>query len=461
MGTGTKINALFTSMSDTFFDYDTPKMVQIKSKKVGAINRLVQMGIVLYAFGYVIFWQKGYQSTDNVEGSATSKLKGVAYTNISNSSDLRTPFPERYTRVWDVSDYVIPAQQTNGFFVMTNMVLSPMQSRGACPEDPEIDRDACTTDVECKPDEGIITGNGIKTGRCVNATHPKTKEATTVCEVKAWCPVEVDIRPLWTSAILEEAENFTVLIKNSISFPKFGFVKRNILDTTDPMYLRSCRYSRLKDPLCPIFRLGTIVAETGQSFRQMAIKGGVITIDIQWNCNLDLSYKLCLPKYRFIRADEQDAKIAGGFNFRFGKFYRINDTEYRDLTKAYGILFQVKITGVAGKFDIVPLMLNFASGVALLSLATVMCDVVVLYLLKKRKYYKEAKFQNVASNENGPQKTYEEVAALCEQALVTSLPITQLNNNHQTPPGMGGSNHSLRDEITHPTTNETKKPTSL
>lgn len=51
MGTGTKITALFTSMSDTFFDYDTPKMVQIKSKKVGAINRLVQMGIVLYAFG--------------------------------------------------------------------------------------------------------------------------------------------------------------------------------------------------------------------------------------------------------------------------------------------------------------------------------------------------------------------------------------------------------------------------
>ncbi|XP_041455916.1 P2X purinoceptor 4-like isoform X1 [Lytechinus variegatus] len=299
---------------------------------------------------------------------------------------------------------------------MTNMVLSPMQSRGSCPEDPDIDRDTCTSDDECTPDEGIITGNGIKTGRCVNTTHPESKESTTVCEVRAWCPVEVDVRPLRRRAILEEAENFTVLIKNSISFPKFRFVKRNILDTTDPMYLRSCRYSRLSDPLCPIFRLGTIVSETGQSFKQMAIKGGVITIDIQWNCNLDMSYNLCLPKYRFIRADEQDAKIAGGFNFSyldtplrvgFGKFYRINNTEYRDLTKAYGILFQVKITGVAGKFDIVPLMLNFASGVALLSLATVMCDVVVLYLLKKRKYYKEAKFQNVANNENGAQKTYE------------------------------------------------------
>lgn len=42
----------------------------------------------------------------------------------------------------------------------------------------------------------VVLFAGIKTGRCVNATHPKTKEATTVCEVKAWCPVEVDIRPL-------------------------------------------------------------------------------------------------------------------------------------------------------------------------------------------------------------------------------------------------------------------------
>ncbi|XP_071479418.1 P2X purinoceptor 4-like [Diadema antillarum] len=414
MGSSTKFSALLTSMSDTFFDYDTPKMVQIKSKKVGAINRLVQMGIVLYAFGYVIIWQKGYQSIDTVEGSATSKLKGVAYTNITNSSKLRTPFPERYNRVWDVPDYVIPAQQTNGFFVMTNMVLSPMQSRGACPEDPDIDREKCQSDHDCRTDDAIITGNGIKTGRCVNTTNPEDAQPTTVCEVRAWCPVEVDIQPLSKAAILEEAENFTVLIKNSITFPKFRFEKRNILDTADKMYLRSCRYNRKTDPLCPIFRLGTILEEAGQTFSQMAIKGGVITIDIQWNCNLDLSYSLCLPNYRFVRADEQNAKIAGGFNFR------LNGTEYRDLTKAYGILFQVKITGVAGKFDIVPLMLNFASGVALLSLATVMCDVVVLYFLKKRKYYKEAKFQNVASNENGAQKTYELVP--CKPAGDTKGP---------------------------------------
>ncbi|XP_072164107.1 P2X purinoceptor 4-like isoform X2 [Diadema setosum] len=358
---------------------------------------------------------------------------------------------------------------------MTNMVLSPMQSRGACPEDPEIDREKCQSDDDCRTDDAIITGNGIKTGRCVNTTNPEDAQPTTVCEVRAWCPVEVDIQPLSKEAILAEAENFTVLIKNSITFPKFRFEKRNILDTTDKMYLRSCRYNRKTDPLCPIFRLGTILEEAGQTFSQMAIKGGVITIDIQWNCNLDLSYSLCLPNYRFVRADEQNAKIAGGFNFsdafqgpfgyifdggkqaRFGKFYRLNGTEYRDLTKAYGILFQVKITGVAGKFDIVPLMLNFASGVALLSLATVMCDVVVLYFLKKRKYYKEAKFQNVASNENGAQKTYEEIAELCEQAFVTTLPITQLNNHRSN-----SSRHSIaHDEISLASSRDTNRPTNL
>lgn len=35
------------------FEYDTPKFVHIKSKKVGVLNRLVQLGIVGYIIGYV------------------------------------------------------------------------------------------------------------------------------------------------------------------------------------------------------------------------------------------------------------------------------------------------------------------------------------------------------------------------------------------------------------------------
>ena len=53
--------------------------------------------------------------------------------------------------------------------------------------------------------------------------------------------------------------------------------------------------------LCPIFRLGDIVHLAGGNFSKIAIKGGVISIQITWNCDLDWNFeKYCLPKYNFV-----------------------------------------------------------------------------------------------------------------------------------------------------------------
>jgi hypothetical protein len=40
-----------------------------------------------------------------------------------------------YERIWDESDYVIPPAENSAFFVMTNVVLTPNQTRTTCPED--------------------------------------------------------------------------------------------------------------------------------------------------------------------------------------------------------------------------------------------------------------------------------------------------------------------------------------
>ncbi|XP_072043608.1 P2X purinoceptor 4-like isoform X2 [Amphiura filiformis] len=398
---GSRIGSLIGIASDTFFDYDTPKMVQIKSKKVGLINRVIQIGIIVYVVGYVLILERGYQERCVVQGSVTTKLKGVAYTNITEALDLRSSIdPEPYNRAWDLADYVIPPQQTNAFFVMTNMVITPAQTRSTCAEDPWIRTPnvRCESDDDCPKNIAVIAGNGVRTGRCVDQPYwpkPSGYRLNKTCEIYAWCPPEVDQLPRKKVAVLHEAENFTVLIKNGISFPLFNFFKRNILPTSDTTYLRGCNYHPSEDPLCPIFRLGEIAKGANVEFSDIAYKGGVITIDIQWNCNLDHDERYCLPKYRFFRADDGEAKIAKGMNFRFAKKFFLNGTEYRTLTKAHGILFQVKMTGEAGKFNVIPLILNVATGCALLSVATVMCDIVVLYLLKRRQYYKDCKYQSV------------------------------------------------------------------
>lgn len=80
-------------------------------------------------------YNKGYQDTCFVESSVVTKVKGVAYTNFSDH-ELNVSNPAWYQRVWDQSDYVFPpsANENGGFFIMTNIIITPNQTRGKCPE---------------------------------------------------------------------------------------------------------------------------------------------------------------------------------------------------------------------------------------------------------------------------------------------------------------------------------------
>ena len=54
--------------------------------------------------------------------------------------DLTSLSPEMmalYHRVWDEADYVVPPAENGAFFVTTNVVITPNQTWGHCPEDPE------------------------------------------------------------------------------------------------------------------------------------------------------------------------------------------------------------------------------------------------------------------------------------------------------------------------------------
>ncbi|KAF6278271.1 purinergic receptor P2X 4 [Rhinolophus ferrumequinum] len=120
------------------FEYDTPRIVLIRSRKVGLMNRAVQLLILAYVIGWVFVWEKGYQEMDSVVSSVTTKAKGVTRT---NTSDLGF-------RIWDVADYVIPAQEENSLFIMTNMIVTLNQTQGVCPEIPD-KTSVCKSDADC------------------------------------------------------------------------------------------------------------------------------------------------------------------------------------------------------------------------------------------------------------------------------------------------------------------------
>ena len=63
--------------------------------------------------------------------------------------------------------------------------------------------------------------------------------------------------------------------------------------------------------------------------------------------------------------------------------------------KTYGIYFIVNVHGEARKFSFIPLLLNLGAGLALLSITTVICDIIVLHLHKNRVYYQDKKYLTV------------------------------------------------------------------
>ncbi|XP_058239617.1 P2X purinoceptor 5 isoform X2 [Hemibagrus wyckioides] len=340
--------ACWSQLLNTLFDYKTEKFFIAKNKKIGVLFRFIQLAVIGYLIGWVFIWKKGYQEREEaVQSSVYTKLKGTA---VGNTTELGY-------RVWGAEDYVIPSQGDNVFFIVTNYLETPNQRLNSCAESPLVPDGICSHDDDCMKGEYVKAGHGMKMGRCINETG--------TCEIYGWCPVESNNTP--TVPRLGKAENFSVYIRNFVRFPKFDFSKSNVLPSSNHTYLKSCYYDKVHHPFCPIFRVGDLVEWTGHRFQEMAVKGGSIVVGIEWNCDLDKDYSNCIPKYSFTRMDTSKGSNISGYNFRFARYYK--DTEgnaYRSLFKVYGIRFDILVNGEAGKFSIIPTVVNIGSGVALM-----------------------------------------------------------------------------------------------
>ncbi|XP_036907722.1 P2X purinoceptor 2 isoform X3 [Sturnira hondurensis] len=236
---------------------------------------------------------------------------------------------------------------------------------------------------------------GVRTGRCVPYYHGASK----TCEVSGWCPVEDGASV--SQFLGKMAPNFTILIKNSIHYPKFQFSKGNLENRKDS-YLKRCMFDEVLHLYCPIFRLGFIVERAGENFTELAHTGGVIGVIINWDCDLDLPASNCNPKYSFRRLDPKHIPASSGYNFRFAKYYKINGSTTRTLIKAYGIRIDVIVHGQAGKFSLIPTIINLATALTSIGVGSFLCDWILLTFMNKNKVYSHKKFDKVCTSKDSP-----------------------------------------------------------
>ncbi|CAF0837359.1 unnamed protein product [Rotaria sordida] len=374
-----------------FTEYETPKLVSIHSAKYAGLLRIIQIIILIYSIVYLFLFEKGYQKqSTTITSSVTLKVKGIGYVQTT----------ENKTIIIDVADYIIPPSENNAIFIKTNFIQTD-QTRSTCAESIKVKEAICKNDNDCFNKTFSPKMNGRWTGRCllspdtnaVNKTTNNTKTPTGLCEYAGWCPPEDDQSPTMP---VQETLNFTIFIKNFIEFPAFRVKHKNMADELK----KPCIFHPQHHKDCPIFSINYIMneVETNITERNLMLRyGGIVCIKIDWDCNLDRNIKLCKPEYSFARLDVpfHEKPFSAGFNFRYASHWKYNRTDFRVLTKAFGLRLVITISGKAGKFDFIKLTLNTGSLVGLFGLATFVCDIILLHISKRASLYRNHVFEIV------------------------------------------------------------------
>ncbi len=227
----------------------------IHSYSIALTCRFVQLLILFYAFAYLMWYKRGYQDRDpSLISSVTLKVKGIGSSNKNQTITL------------DNADFVIPPQENNALFIMTNYIRTDQQ-RKRCGEGLDIREAACTNDSQCEAlGPYPPKSNGRWTGKC---RLPEGR-----CEIEGWCPVEND---LTMPEPIMDSLNFTIFVKNFVEFTRFGIARTNIFHK--PEAIGKCRYHPVHDKLCPIFRVGDLlnITELDKEERhKMLIYGAVV-----------------------------------------------------------------------------------------------------------------------------------------------------------------------------------------
>ena len=374
-----------SSMLSSLLVYTTTREVRIHEPSL-ALAYYACVGLLML---YIILGDfvagHAYQASCTLVSSVDTKAKGQA---IVENLPGKT--------VLDASDLV--TSTGDGFFAATSL-RTTQQLMGTCTGVRTSEQ--CTVDAECKA--GAMAWSGEQTGKCVDnpsGTPPKT------CEVYGWCPGEPEGEA--GTHDVQGVGNFTVFARINSRFECDGG--------------RTYRYTNAlgsePTPGVNLFTINEMIEGLGELDAGMDV-----ALTFAFNCDLDRGdvQKTCTPSISTRRLDNVDGStLSEGYNLRTVTYGDSISWDNRTLTKWYGIRVRVRTVGRGRRFSASETFAHIGSGVAMLGVAAVITDFLLMYVFRHRAQLYELLAQRkvLVADATGSGGTAEEITDDNEQPLL-------------------------------------------
>jgi len=330
---------------DRSLSYDTKQQVNIVDKRLGILYYFLIISIVLYIVLYMFIIEKGYLAFEQAKGSVATHVSGDC---VSVSSGK--PLPPRY---FNAEEVTFPGLENGNVFIATRLNVRT-QKRGVC-EDKSV---PCVQDSDCtKVGQGKCTENGY-------------------CSESAWC--DQDEKP---EVYALETGQFQIWVKSSIQFINMAPEKVFTTAAKHPAPERGYNTFTVRDLLLMCDPLPV-------RYEEVSELGAAIEAQFIWECNTRDDD--CDPRVRARRLDTIFDPDNIGFGFSHAEYI---DDNTRLLNEMRGVRIFFRTVGTGRKFSVPTTVTKASTSSALISLATIIADLLLVKVLSNRAKYKARKYE--------------------------------------------------------------------
>lgn len=344
------IQALLQKDTDKVFSYNTKQQVAIRDRTLGITEKIVQLLIAFYLGGFVFYYERGYIETEFTRGQTATHVSG-GVVSTSTGGDLEK-------RHYSAEELTYPNLENGNVFVGTKLV-SYNEQRGVC----EDTRKSCHTVEDCSPNVGA------------------TCSENRYCVEPSWCPAS-GMRP---QTFKMDTDTMKIWIKSTISFTQLVPGKAYFYSSgmSEPILYPQPKYNTL------MVRDILMACDPPVRFEEVSELGAAIEVMLYWHCNVDDTRHPCEPQVKARRVDTVLDTDTIGFTYKRAEPM---GPDMRHVELRSGIRLYFKTAGSGQKISPSVIIFKLSTGLALLGLAPMIVDFLMLRVFKRSQAYRARKY---------------------------------------------------------------------